>query len=201
MATATLVIMRHGESAWTDKRVNKFAGWVDDAYGPRARPGGGGRQACARRTSCPTPCSRRFGALHRERGHRPGRGGRLRSLQDPQLAPQRAPLRRVPGPDAPRHARALRRRALQHVPPQLWRAPARDRARLPYFQGDDPRYGTPPQDGSTGTDPRAIRSECLKDVIARLEPFWGAYVTPLAAPAWADRARGHPAVACGCARS
>ena len=29
MATATLVIMRHGESAWTDKRVNRFAGWVD----------------------------------------------------------------------------------------------------------------------------------------------------------------------------
>ena len=26
---ATLVIMRHGESTWTDKRVNRFAGWVD----------------------------------------------------------------------------------------------------------------------------------------------------------------------------
>ncbi len=48
----------------------------------------------------------------------------------------------------------------------------------PYFQGADPRYGTFSQDGLDGTDPGQVRSECLKDVIARLEPFWKAYVTP-----------------------
>ena len=37
MATATLVIMRHGESVWTDSKVNKFAGWVDVALTDRGR--------------------------------------------------------------------------------------------------------------------------------------------------------------------
>ena len=48
----------------------------------------------------------------------------------------------------------------------------------PWFQGCDPRYGTAAEDGLGGPNPAAIRSECLKDVIARLEPFWKSYVTP-----------------------
>lgn len=34
------------------------------------------------------------------------------------------------------------------------------------------------QDGLDGLDPSTIRSECLKDVVVRLEPFWQSFVTP-----------------------
>ena len=34
---AQLVIMRHGESTWTDKAVNRFAGWVDVPLTERGR--------------------------------------------------------------------------------------------------------------------------------------------------------------------
>ena len=27
--TSQLIVMRHGESVWTQKSVNRFAGWVD----------------------------------------------------------------------------------------------------------------------------------------------------------------------------
>lgn len=34
------------------------------------------------------------------------------------------------------------------------------------------------QDGLDAIDPSTIRSECLRDVVVRLEPFWQAFVTP-----------------------
>lgn len=37
MRSATLVIMRHGESTWTDKAVNRFAGWADIPLTERGR--------------------------------------------------------------------------------------------------------------------------------------------------------------------
>ena len=37
MRSATLVVMRHGESTWTDKTQNRFAGWVDIPLTERGR--------------------------------------------------------------------------------------------------------------------------------------------------------------------
>ena len=37
MRSATLVVMRHGESTWTDKAQNRFAGWVDVPLTERGR--------------------------------------------------------------------------------------------------------------------------------------------------------------------
>ena len=37
MRSATLVVMRHGESTWTDKTQNRFAGWVDVPLTERGR--------------------------------------------------------------------------------------------------------------------------------------------------------------------
>ncbi|MDD6705141.1 MAG: 2,3-bisphosphoglycerate-dependent phosphoglycerate mutase, partial [Olsenella sp.] len=37
MAQSRLIIMRHGESAWTDPSVNRFAGWVDVPLTERGR--------------------------------------------------------------------------------------------------------------------------------------------------------------------
>ena len=37
MALSTVVVMRHGESTWTDASVNRFAGWVDVPLTERGR--------------------------------------------------------------------------------------------------------------------------------------------------------------------
>ena len=37
MAQSRLIIMRHGESVWTDPSVNRFAGWVDVPLTKRGR--------------------------------------------------------------------------------------------------------------------------------------------------------------------
>ena len=37
MALSTVIVMRHGESTWTDASVNRFAGWVDVPLTERGR--------------------------------------------------------------------------------------------------------------------------------------------------------------------
>lgn len=180
MATATLVIMRHGESVWTDSKVNKFAGWVDVALTDR------GRQQAAE-----------AGRLMKEAGIQPDalftsllrrsiesanialdvvdrlwipviRTWRLNERHYGAFQGQTRPAMRDRYGD---ELFATYRRSFDVRPPQI----ALD---SPYYQGDDPRYGTLSQDGLDETDPKQIRSECLKDVIVRLEPFWKAYVMP-----------------------
>lgn len=180
MATSTLVIMRHGESAWTDKAVNKFAGWVDVPLTKR------GREQAAE-----------AGRLMKQAGIRPDSvftSLLRRSITSADIALDVVGRLWIPAIRTwrlnERHYGAFQgqtrpamrerygeelfntyRRSFDVRPPQI----ALD---SPYFQGDDPRYGTLSQDGLDETDPKTIRCECLKDVIKRLEPFWKAYVTP-----------------------
>jgi 2,3-bisphosphoglycerate-dependent phosphoglycerate mutase len=180
MATATLVIMRHGESAWTDKRVNKFAGWVDVPLTDRGRAQAAEAGRLMREAHI-LPDAVFTSLLGRSIVSADIALGEVGRLWVPVIRSWRLNERHY-GAFQGQTRPAMReqygdelfntyRRSFDVRPPAI----ALD---SPYFQGDDPRYGTPSQDGLDGTDPRAIRSECLKDVIARLEPFWGAYVTP-----------------------
>ncbi len=180
MGKATLVIMRHGESTWTDKKVNKFAGWVDVPLTERGRS-----QAEA------------AGHLMEEAGILPDavftsllrrsivsadialdvlgrlwvpaiRSWRLNERHYGAFQGETRPAMRAKYGD---ELFDIYRRSFDVRPPAIDEG-------SPYFQGEDPRYGALSQDGLDEIDPRQIRSECLKDVIARLEPFWKAYVTP-----------------------
>lgn len=180
MSTATLVIMRHGESTWTDKAVNKFAGWVDVPLTERGRA-----QA------------HHAGELIRDAGIRPDalftsvlrrtietadialdvcdrlwipviRSWRLNERHYGAFQGQTRPAMRE------RYGDELfntYRRSFDVRPPEI----ALD---SPFFSGDDQRYGVMAQDGLDHSDPSRIRCECLKDVITRLTPFWQAFVTP-----------------------
>lgn len=180
MATATLVIMRHGESAWTDKRVNRFAGWVDVPLTERGRAqateaGRLMREADIRPDAVFTSLLERSIVSADIALHEVGRlwvpvirSWRLNERHYGAFQGQTRPdMRKAYGEEL----FEAYRRSFDVRPPEI--DPA-----SPYFQADDPRYGALSQDGLDATDPRQIRSECLKDVIARLEPFWGAYVTP-----------------------
>src|ERR1700753_3317426 len=95
--TATLVLLRHGESEWNAS--NQFTGWVDvdltaKGRAEAVRRGGlmGGAQLVARRALHLAAASRDH---HRAPGvghHRPAVDSR-----PPQLAAQRTPLRRAAG--------------------------------------------------------------------------------------------------------
>lgn len=180
MAESTLVIMRHGESTWTDPAVNRFAGWADVPLTERGRA-----QA------------KEAGSLMKEAGILPDcvftsllrrsivsadialdelgrlwvpvlRSWRLNERHYGAFQGQTRPAMRAKYGD---ELFATYRRSFDVRPPAIDEA-------SPWFQGSDPRYGTAAEDGLGSPNPAAIRSECLKDVIARLEPFWKAYVTP-----------------------
>lgn len=180
MAQSRLIIMRHGESAWTDPSVNRFAGWVDVALTERGRS-----QA------------KEAGVLMKEAGIAPDavftsllsrsivsadialeelgrlwipvlRSWRLNERHYGAFQGQTRPAMRAKYGD---ELFATYRRSFDVRPPAIDED-------SPWFQGCDPRYGTAAEDGLGGPNPAAIRSECLKDVIARLEPFWKSYVTP-----------------------
>ncbi|MFC2704955.1 MAG: 2,3-diphosphoglycerate-dependent phosphoglycerate mutase [Olsenella profusa] len=180
MRSATLVVMRHGESTWTDKAQNRFAGWADIPLTERGRD-----QA------------RHAGELIRDASIRPDaaftsllrrsietcdivldvvdrlwvpviRSWRLNERHYGSFQGEARPAMRE------RYGEELfttYRRSYDVRPPEIATS-------SPWWQGDDPRYGVIAQDGLDSLDPAQIRSECLRDVVVRLEPFWQAFVTP-----------------------
>ena len=163
MATATLVIMRHGESAWTDKRVNRFAGWVDVPLTERGRAqaaeaGRLMREADIRPDAVFTSLLERSIVSADIALHEVGRlwvpvirSWRLNERHYGAFQGQTRPdMRKAYGEEL----FETYRRSFDVRPPEI--DPA-----SPYFQADDPRYGALSQDGLDATDPRQIRSECL----------------------------------------
>lgn len=177
---ATLVIMRHGQSTWTDKAVNKFAGWVDVPLTDLGR-----QQA------------RHAGDLLAEAGIKPdvlftsvlGRSIETANIVLERVGRPWIPVRRTwrlnerhygafQGQTRPamreRYGEELfntYRRSYDVRPPAI-------ELDSPFYQGDDPRYSPIYADGLDDRDPRSIRSESLEDAIPRLSPFWDAYVLP-----------------------
>ena len=180
-APYTLVLLRHGESDWNAK--NLFTGWVDVAAhreGPR-RGARGGELLAERRH----PARRRphLAAAPRDH-HRAHRARRRRPALDPgpaQLAAQRAPLRRPAGQEQEADPRGVRRGAVHALAPLVRHTAAADRRRRRVLPGRRRRVRRPRR--------RVLpRTECLKDVVARLLPYWYDAIVPRPARR-PDRAR------------
>ena len=181
MRDARLVVMRHGESVWTDKTQNRFAGWVDVPLTERGREQA--RHAGELMAAEGIAPDALFTSLLRrtivsadialdvlDRMWIPViRTWRLNERHYGAFQGQTRPAMRERYGDELFQAY---RRSFDVRPPQI--DPS-----SPYFTGGDPRYSAAAGDALGGPDPSAIRSECLKDVIARLEPFWQAYVVPV----------------------
>ena len=177
---ATLVVMRHGESTWTDKSVNRFAGWVDVPLTERGRgqarhAGALLRDADIRPTVCMTSVLGRSmetaDIVLREVG-RPWltveRTWRLNERHYGAFQGQTRPAMRE------RYGEELfdaYRRGYDVRPPEI----ALDSE---FFQAGDERYGSDLDDGLGGPDPSQIRSESLEDLGLRLRPWWDARVAP-----------------------
>lgn len=182
-AGGTLVVMRHGQSTWTDKRVNRFAGWVDvpltDAGRERAAASAKLLEAAG---IAPEFC---FTSLL-------GRSIETARIVLDGLGRPWVPVRRTWRLNE-RHYGAFqgqtRPAMLERYGQERFSAYRRSYAVRPpkideaseYFQAGDPRYGAVYDDGLGGPDPARIRSECLADVGARLAPYWDAEVAPLLA--------------------
>lgn len=180
MSSATLVVMRHGQSTWTDKTQNRFAGWADVPL-----------------TDLGRSQAHHAGELMRDKGIKPDAAFTSllrRSIETCDISLDVVDRLWVPvirswrlnerhygafqGETRPamreRYGEELfktYRRSYDVRPPEI----SEDSL---WWQGNDPRYGIAAQDGLDGIDPARIRSECLKDVVKRLEPFWKSYVTP-----------------------
>ena len=166
----TLVLLRHGRSDWNDK--NLFTGWVDSdlnaAGEEEARAAG---RVLAEADVLPevahtSVLKRAIRTCNLTRRVRPG--------VDPgasALAAERAPLRRPPGAGQGRDAApAWReqfmawRRSYDVPPPPLEPGSQWD-------VSDDPRYADLP--------PEVLpRTECLKDVVERMLPYWVDGIVP-----------------------
>jgi 2,3-bisphosphoglycerate-dependent phosphoglycerate mutase len=167
----TLVLLRHGESEWNAKGL--FTGWVDVALSEV------GQQEAVR-----------GGRLLSESGIRPGTvhtSVLTRAIQTANLALEEAGLLWLPVQRSwrlnERHYGALQgkdkaatRREFGDEQFMLWRRsydvpppPIADDD--PLSQAGDPRYaGLPPE--------ARPRTECLKDVVARMLPYWYDAVVP-----------------------
>lgn len=178
---ATLVVMRHGSSTWTDASVNRFAGWVDVPLSDagRAQAAHAGellRAAGILPDACFTSLLRRsivtadivLDAV--DRLWVPvARTWRLNERHYGAFQGQTRPAMRE------RYGEerfAAYRRAFDVRPPAI-------ELDSPYFQGADARYAG--DDGLGGPAPAGIRSESLKDLGERLDPYWSARVEPLLA--------------------
>lgn len=177
---ARLIVMRHGESTWTQKSVNRFAGWVDVPLTARGRDQAG-----------------QAGRLLSEAGLSPDliftsllsraiwTADIVLDLIDRAWIPVERTWRlnerhygAFQGETRPamlerygeEEFRAYRR-SFDVRPPDIDLA-------SPYFQGDDPRYAPTMQDHLDTFDPAGIRAECLKDLLIRLEPYWRARIAP-----------------------
>ncbi len=175
---ATLVVMRHGESTWTDPSVNRFAGWVDVPLTQR------GREQAAH-----------AGALLKSAGLKPEvcfTSLLRRSIITADIALDAANRLWVPVERTwrlnERHYGALQgqtRPAMrQRYGEELFsayrrsfdvRPPAIDTGSA-YFTGADARYAG--DDGLGGKAPSVVVGESLEDVVARLLPWWEARVEP-----------------------
>ena len=169
--TGTLILLRHGESTWNLE--NLFTGWTDVPLSER-----GVREA------------REAGRLMREAGLRPAvvhESLLLRAIQTTQLALAEMEMTWVPVKRSwrlnERHYGALQglnkqqtadrygeakvkvwRRSYDVRPPDLDRGDAR-------HPSQDPRYATLP--------PELLpSSECLKDVVDRMLPYWYDAIVP-----------------------
>jgi 2,3-bisphosphoglycerate-dependent phosphoglycerate mutase len=168
---STLVLLRHGESVWN--KENRFTGWVDVDLSPQGEAE-----------------ARRGGELLTETGAVPDvlhTSLQKRAIRTAQLALETAdrvwiPVRRswrlnerhygdLQGKDKAQTLEAfgpdqflLWRRSYDPPPPEI----ADDN---PYSQAGDPRYADLP--------PEAVpRTECLKDVVERMLPYWYDSIVP-----------------------
>ena len=169
--TATLVLLRHGESEWNAR--NLFTGWVDVGLSEK-----GAAEAVA------------GGALLRDSGLRPDAvhtSVLTRAIQTAHLSLEAADLLWLPVRRSwrlnERHYGALQGKSKAQTREQygdeqfmLWRRsydvpppPIDDDD--PYSQSADPRYALLPAD-------LRPRSECLKDVVGRLLPYWYDAIVP-----------------------
>ena len=178
--TSQLIVMRHGESVWTQKSVNRFAGWVDVPLTER-----GLRQA------------RHAGRLLKESGLLPdlvftslltrsivtantvldlvGRAWipveRTWRLNERHYGAFQGQTRPAMLERYGQHQFDIFRRSYDVRPPAI-------ETESPYFQGRDPRYGPAMGDGLDGRNPADIRAECLKDLLKRLHPYWRSRIAP-----------------------
>jgi 2,3-bisphosphoglycerate-dependent phosphoglycerate mutase len=167
----TLVLLRHGESEWNAKGL--FTGWVDVALSEA------GQQEAVR-----------GGRLLSQSGLRPGTvhtSVLTRAIQTANLALEEAGLLWLPVQRSwrlnERHYGALQgkdkaatRREFGDEQFMLWRRsydvpppPIADDD--PLSQAGDPRYASLPPEARS-------RTECLKDVVARMLPYWYDAVVP-----------------------
>ena len=167
----TLILLRHGESDWNQK--NLFTGWVDvDLTATRARPRrAAAASCCATPACCRTWCTRRCcaarSAPRTSRSTSPtgtgcrcaGRGGstsgttaRCRARTRPRCAPSSATSSSCSGA-----ARTTRRRRRWPTTTSTARC-------------GDPRYGDLLES--------VPRTECLKDVVGRMLPYWYDAIVP-----------------------
>ena len=177
---AQLVVMRHGESTWTDKRVNRFAGWVDvplTNHGrEQARHAG---NLIADAGLAPVVCMTSLLGRSRETADivldvigRPWlsclRTWRLNERHYGAFQGQTRPAMRERYGD---ELFQTYRRGFSVRPPQI-------ELDSPYFQAADARYAPDMADGLPGPNPASIRCESLADVGVRLAPWWEANVEP-----------------------
>ncbi|HVF05152.1 MAG TPA: phosphoglyceromutase [Frankiaceae bacterium] len=168
---ATLVLLRHGESAWN--KENKFTGWVDVDLTAKGEDE-----------------ARRGGVLMTEAGVLPDvlhTSLQRRAIRTAQLALEQTdrlwiPVRRSWRLNE-RHYGALQGKDKTQVREEfgeeqfmLWRRsydtppPAVDRAD-PNHPANDPRYADLPAEVLPAT-------ECLKDVLLRMLPYWADAIVP-----------------------
>ncbi len=174
---ATLVVMRHGESTWTDPSVNRFAGWVDVPLTQRGREQAAHagtllKSAGLKPEICFTSLLRRSittANIALDAANRlwipVERTWRLNERHYGALQGQTRPaMRRRYGEEQFN----LYRRSYDVRPPAIDTDSA-------YFTGGDARYRA---DGLDDADPSLITAESLEDVVCRLAPWWRACVEP-----------------------
>jgi 2,3-bisphosphoglycerate-dependent phosphoglycerate mutase len=169
--SATLVLLRHGESTWN--RENRFTGWVDVDLSPKGEDE-----------------ARRGGRLLREMGLLPDvlhTSLQRRAIRTADLALNEADRLWVPVRRSwrlnERHYGALQGKDKTQVREEfgneqflLWRR-SYDTPPPPVTRDDpnhpahDPRYAALPPDVLPAT-------ECLKDVLLRMLPYWADAVVP-----------------------
>ncbi len=171
-----LVVMRHGQSLWTDPAQNKFAGWVDIPLTEK------GRQQAAkageliaeghiRPTACFTSVLGRAietADIVIENAGLAGvevqRSWRLNERHYGAFQGRTRPEMRAALGD---ELFARYRRSYDVRPPEI-------EAEDPFSQANDPRYQI--HDGYGGPRPSDVRAESLKDVRTRLAPWWADHV-------------------------
>lgn len=178
--SATLVVMRHGESVWTCRDHNRFAGWVDVDLTDKGRvqahhagillkEAGLAPQVCM--TSLLGRSIETAQIVLAEIG-RPWlsveRTWRLNERHYGAFQGQTRPAMRQRYGD---ELFASYRRSYDVRPPLIEEGSR-------YCQDKDVRYGADFDDRLDGIDPAAIRGESLEDVGVRLGPWWEARIVP-----------------------